>query len=56
MSIGIKAGLNTSESVYQVAVGAQSNDHSAHLAGVSTHRFFTDADTFVRVQLLVTEY
>ena len=56
MSTGMKADMNTSESVSQVAVGAQSNDHSAHLAGVSTNRFFTDADTFVRVQLLVTEY
>ncbi len=40
----------------QVVIGAQSNDHSAHLAGVSSRRFFTDAHTFVRVQLLVTEY
>lgn len=46
----------TVDAACHVAVGAQSNDHSAHLAGVSTHRFFTDADTFVRVQLLVTEY
>ncbi len=56
MSIEMETEPNTSESACQVAVGAQSNDHSAHLAGVSTHRFFTDADTFVRVQLLVTEY
>ncbi len=39
-----------------VMIGAQSNDHSAHLAGVSSERFFTDALTFTRVQLLVTEY
>jgi hypothetical protein len=39
-----------------IVIGAQSNDHSAHLAGVSSRRFFTDAMTFVRVQLLVTEY
>jgi len=39
-----------------VMVGAQSNDHSAHLAGVSSKHFFTDALTFTRVQLLVTEY
>jgi uroporphyrinogen-III decarboxylase len=39
-----------------VLIGAQSNDHSAHLAGVSPQRFFTDALTFARVQLLVTEY
>jgi hypothetical protein len=38
------------------AIGAQSNDHSAHIAGVSAKRFFTDARTFTRVQLLVTEY
>jgi uroporphyrinogen-III decarboxylase len=40
----------------RVVIGAQSNDHSAHLAGVSSKRFFTDAYTFTRVQLLVTEY
>ena len=39
-----------------IVIGAQSNDHSAHLAGVSPKRFFTDALTFARVQLLVTEY
>jgi uroporphyrinogen-III decarboxylase len=39
-----------------ILIGAQSNDHSAHLAGVSSKRFFTDADTFARVQLLVSEY
>ena len=56
MSIEIKTAPNILEPVNQIAIGAQSNDHSAHLAGVSTNRFFTDADTFVRVQLLVTEY
>lgn len=56
MSIEMETDLITSEAVNQVAVGAQSNDHSAHLAGVSTNRFFTDAETFVQVQLLVTEY
>ena len=39
-----------------VAIGAQSNDHSAYLAGVPSKRFFTDALTFASVQLLVTEY
>lgn len=39
-----------------VLIGAQSNDHSAHLAGISPRRFFTDALLFTRVQLLVTEY
>jgi len=56
MSIAIKTDPNTSDVVHNVVIGAQSNDHSARLAGVSTKRFFTDADTFVRVQLLVTEY
>jgi uroporphyrinogen-III decarboxylase len=56
MSIETKTDPNTSETTNHVVVGAQSNDHSAHLAGVSTNRFFTDAATFVRVQLLVTEY
>lgn len=39
-----------------IIIGAQSNDHSAHLAGVPCPRFFTDALIFARVQLLVTEY
>ena len=39
-----------------VIIGAQSNDHSAHLAGISPRRFLTDALLFTRVQLLVTEY
>lgn len=47
---------NISKAGCNVIVGAQSNDHSARLAGVSTERFFTDAATFVRVQLLTTEY
>jgi uroporphyrinogen-III decarboxylase len=48
--------MNTSAQETHIAVGAQSNDHSAHLAGVSSKQFFTDALTFARVQLLVTEY
>jgi len=39
-----------------IVVGAQSNDHSAHLAGVPTERFFTDAYAFAKAQLLVSEY
>lgn len=39
-----------------VIIGAQSNDHSAHLAGIPPRRFFTDALLFTRVQLLVTAY
>jgi hypothetical protein len=39
-----------------VIIGAQSNDHSAHLAGIPPRRFLTDALLFTRVQLLVTEY
>lgn len=48
--------MNHPTETVHVVIGAQSNDHSAHLAGVSSKQFFTDADTFVRVQLLVTEY
>ena len=48
--------MNNPTETTHIVIGAQSNDHSAHLAGVSTKRFFTDASTFVRVQLLVTEY
>lgn len=39
-----------------VMIGAQSNDHSTHLSGVPSRRFYTDPRTFTRVQLLVTEY
>jgi len=39
-----------------ILVGAQSNDHSAHLAGIPSKRFFTDAYAFSRVQILVSEY
>lgn len=40
----------------RITIGAQSNDHSAHLAGVPNNLFFTSAEIFSRVQLLVTEY
>lgn len=39
-----------------IVIGAQSNDHSAQLAGISSERFFTDAHTFTKVQLLISEY
>jgi len=39
-----------------VIIAAQCHDHTARLTGVSSHRFFTDALTFVRTQLLTTEY
>jgi len=39
-----------------IAIGAQINDHAAFLAGVSSERFFTDANIFTQTQLLVTEY
>jgi len=42
--------------IEHILIGAQSNDHSAHLAGVPARRFFTDADIFSRVQMLVSEY
>ena len=48
--------MKSSSENNHVIIGAQSNDHSAHLADVSPKRFFTDALTFARVQLLVTEY
>ena len=56
MLIEKETDLNASETYPHIAVGAQSNDHSALLAGVPSKRFFTDAFTFTRVQLLVTEY
>jgi uroporphyrinogen-III decarboxylase len=39
-----------------VPIGAQSHDHSARLAGIPFKQFFTDAPTFARVQVLVSEY
>ena len=56
MIMGIKDNTNSPNGETHVAIGAQSNDHSAHIAGVPLKRFFTNADIFARVQLLVTEY
>ena len=39
-----------------VIIAAQCNDHSAYLAGVPFKRFYTEARTFAKVQLLVSEY
>ena len=51
-----KTALNNAEVEQHIIIGAQSNDHTAYLAGVPTKRFFADAATFVSSQLLVTEY
>ena len=56
MTTKIKTNIKSSAENNRVLIGAQSNDHSAHLADVAPKRFFTDALTFARVQLLVTEY
>jgi uroporphyrinogen-III decarboxylase len=56
MSMEIERNMTPSAKSPHVVIGAQSNDHSAHLAGVSSKRFFTDAQTFARVQVFVTEY
>ena len=56
MATEIKRRMNPSAENNHVVIGAQSNDHSAHLVEISPKRFFTDALTFARVQLLVTEY
>ena len=56
MATEIKRSMNPSAENNHVVIGAQSNDHSAHLVEISPQRFFTDAITFARVQLLVTEY
>jgi uroporphyrinogen-III decarboxylase len=56
MSIEIERNMPPSTKASHIVIGAQSNDHSAHLSGVSSNRFFTDAPTFARIQLLVTEY
>ena len=51
-----KPDQNPAEDGPRVVIGGQSNDHSAHLAGIPTQRFFTDAAAFVDAQLLATEY
>lgn len=56
MTLTTKTSINPATEEAHVAIGAQSNDHSAHIAGVSSKQFFTDAHTFTRVQLLATEY
>ena len=56
MSDKIERNSSSSAKSSHVIIGAQCNDHSAHLAGISSKQFFTDASTFARVQLLVTEY
>ena len=56
MAKDIKTNITASPGNAKIVIGAQSNDHSAYLAGVSTQQFFTDAHTFAQVQLLVTEY
>jgi len=50
------ADLSNSQADHPIVIGAQSNDHTAYLAGVPTKRFFTDAAAFVKAQLLITEY
>src|SRR5210317_1026071 len=56
MSIEIEENMTPPIENTHIVIGAQSNDHSAHLTGISSKRFFTDAHTFARVQLLVSEY
>jgi uroporphyrinogen-III decarboxylase len=56
MTIAKKTGTGPTTQETNIAIGAQSNDHSAHIAGVSAKRFFTDALTFTQIQRLVTEY
>jgi len=56
MTTKIKTDMKPPVANTPVVIGAQSNDHSARLADVSPKRFFTDALTFARVQLLITEY
>ena len=51
-----KSDRNKIEEGHHIVIGAQSNDHTAHLAGIPTQRFFTDVDAFVGAQLLVSEY
>ena len=56
MATETKAKTTLSPEDDHIVIGAQINDHSAFLSGVSPECFFTDADTFTQAQLLVTEY
>ena len=56
MGISIAKDSKNKSGHTHVAIGAQSNDHSARLAGISCKRFFTDAKCFTQIQQLVTEY
>jgi len=56
METETKAKSTQSGEGVHIAIGAQVNDHTAYLSGVSSELFFTDADTFAQAQLLVTEY
>ena len=56
MAKDIETNINPSPQNTHIIIGAQSNDHSAYLAGVPTKQFFKDAQTFAQLQLLVTEY
>jgi uroporphyrinogen-III decarboxylase len=56
MATATKAKTKRSTGDEHIVVGAQINDHSAFLFGVSADIFFTDADIFTQAQLLVTEY
>lgn len=51
-----KTNINPATGANHIAVGAQINDHAAHLAGVSAEQFFKDPETFTSLQMLVTEY
>lgn len=51
-----KTNINPATGASHIAVGAQINDHAAHLAGISAERFFKDPITFTSLQMLVTEY
>ena len=48
--------MNSHSGESHIPIGAQSNDHSAYIAGISSRDFFTNAFLFARVQLLVSEY
>lgn len=48
--------MTSSPKKNHVPIAAQCNDHSARLAGIACDHFFTDAQTFAKTQLLVSEY
>jgi len=51
-----KKDTNPATGGNHITVGAQINDHAAHLVHISAERFFKDPKIFSSLQILITEY